>query len=152
MGVDVPDSSICIIDRAANFGLSQLHQIRGRIGRGEKPLGEQLDECFCVLLFDDKPRADGEDNNTNIGRLNSGAEDTDNTDNALQYTPLPPPKKLTILADSSDGFVIAEQDLLMRGPGDFFGFDQSGFFIFYFHISFVFSFVSIFHEYDNSRN
>ena len=56
--MDVPDSSICIIDNASNFGLSQLHQIRGRIGRGEKPPLETLEECFCVLLYDDRPDSD----------------------------------------------------------------------------------------------
>ena len=53
VGVDVPDASICVIDRAEHFGLSQVHQIRGRIGRGEKPEKEILDECYCVLLYND---------------------------------------------------------------------------------------------------
>ena len=53
VGVDVPDASICVIDRADQFGLSQMHQIRGRVGRGDKPAREILEECYCVLLYDD---------------------------------------------------------------------------------------------------
>jgi len=100
VGVDVPDASICVIDRAENFGLSQIHQIRGRVGRGEKPERETLKECFCVLLYQD---VSGED------------ED-----------PLSPKAKLQILARSNDGFEIAESDLKLRGPGDIFGLRQHG--------------------------
>ena len=100
VGVDVPDASICVIDRAENFGLSQIHQIRGRVGRGEKPKREILKECFCVLLYHD---VSGED------------ED-----------PLSPKAKLQILARSNDGFEIAESDLKLRGPGDIFGLRQHG--------------------------
>lgn len=100
VGVDVPDASICVIDRAENFGLSQIHQIRGRIGRGLKPDRETLDECFCVLLYQD------------LGESDADA--------------LSPKAKLQILARSNDGFEIAESDLKLRGPGDIFGLRQHG--------------------------
>ena len=83
VGVDVPDSSICIIDRAANFGLSQLHQIRGRIGRGEKPPLETLDECFCVLLYDDQPNMESSSPiNSAIGSVGSIDRDSSNRDSS----------------------------------------------------------------------
>lgn len=96
VGVDVPDASICVIDRAEQFGLSQMHQIRGRIGRGEKPPREIIDECYCVLLYDDQ----------------------DSTQN--------PKEKLQMLSTCNNGFEISEKDLLLRGPGDIFGFRQHG--------------------------
>lgn len=99
VGVDVPDASICVIDRAEQFGLSQMHQIRGRIGRGDKPPRELLEECYCVLLYDDF----GED-----GQAKEAKE------------------KLQILSTCNDGFQISESDLALRGPGDVFGFRQHG--------------------------
>ena len=105
VGVDVPDASICVIDRAENFGLSSIHQIRGRVGRGEKPEKEILKECFCVLLFQDRA---------------TDSEAQENSD------PLSPAAKLQILARSNDGFEIAEFDLKLRGPGDIFGMRQHG--------------------------
>jgi len=82
-------------------------QIRGRIGRGSPPPGEQLSECWCVLLYDDRAAApDG---------------------GGGPAAPAPPPEKLKVLANTTDGFKIAEADLLLRGPGDFFGHRQSGF-------------------------
>jgi ATP-dependent DNA helicase RecG len=88
VGVDVPNASIMVIEHAERFGLSQLHQLRGRVGRGSH-------ESVCVLLYQapwsDDARA-----------------------------------RLKAMADTSDGFVIAEQDLQIRGPGDFFGTRQHG--------------------------
>jgi ATP-dependent DNA helicase RecG C-terminal/Exonuclease len=112
--VDVPDSSMCIIDKADQFGISQLHQIRGRIGRGTKPPTEVLEECFCVLLFDDEP--------------SEQAQVKADSTSTLPLVPVtrPVPLKLEILSKTNDGFEIAEKDLELRGPGAFFGAQQSG--------------------------
>merc|ERR1711991_25323 len=100
VGIDIPDVSICVIDQADRFGLSQLHQIRGRVGRGAAPVKERLKNPFCVLLYGkskDKPH---------------------NECDTLE--------KLKILEDSDDGFHISAADLEMRGPGDLFGSRQHG--------------------------
>jgi Exonuclease/ATP-dependent DNA helicase RecG C-terminal len=112
--VDVPDSSMCIIDKADQFGISQLHQIRGRIGRGTKPPTEVLEECFCVLLFDDEPSEQAQ-----------VKADSTSTSPLVPIT-RPVPLKLEILSKTNDGFEIAEKDLELRGPGAFFGAQQSG--------------------------
>jgi len=87
VGVDVPNANLMLIHHAERFGLAQLHQLRGRIGRGEH-------KSYCILLTDGK-----------------SAE-------AME--------KLTVLEKTSDGFVIAEEDLRLRGPGDVLGTMQSG--------------------------
>lgn len=87
VGVDVPNANIMIIHHAERFGLAQLHQLRGRVGRGEH-------KSYCVLLTDGK------------------------NPEALE--------KLQALVDSNDGFVIAEVDLRLRGPGNVLGTAQSG--------------------------
>ncbi len=88
VGVDVPNATLMIIIHAERFGLSQLHQLRGRIGRGSH-------QSYCILLA---------------------------------YAPYGEEarKRLRIMSESSDGFRIAEEDLQIRGPGDFFGTRQSG--------------------------
>jgi ATP-dependent DNA helicase RecG len=88
VGVDVAGANVMVIVHAERFGLSQLHQLRGRVGRGRK-------SSCCILLTYGKP----------------GAE-------AM--------KRLSVLEQTSDGFRIAEEDLEIRGPGDFFGTKQSG--------------------------
>ena len=85
VGVDVPNATVMIIEHAERYGLSQLHQLRGRIGRGEHP-------SHCTLMVD-----------------NSRASE-----------------KLDILAETTDGFRIAEEDLKLRGPGEFLGTRQHG--------------------------
>ena len=90
-GIDIPSVNTMIINRADHFGLSQLHQLRGRVGRG----GEQ---SYCILI--------------NYGR--TGIELTDSH------------KRLETIAQTQDGFEIAEQDLRLRGPGEFFGTQQAG--------------------------
>lgn len=87
VGVDVPNAALMVIENADCFGLSQLHQLRGRVGRGSF-------ESFCILISD---KAAG-------GK----------------------PEKLKVICKSNDGFYIAEQDLLLRGPGDLFGLKQHG--------------------------
>ncbi len=88
VGVDVPNASVIIVEHAERFGLSQLHQLRGRVGRG-------AEKSFCVLLTSDKKTAIAEE-------------------------------RLGIMAQTSDGFVIAEKDLELRGPGELLGTRQSG--------------------------
>ena len=88
VGVDVPNASVMVVEHAERFGLSQLHQLRGRVGRGAW-------ESHCVLLYQ-----------------------APWTDEARE--------RLKTMADTTDGFAIAERDLELRGPGDFFGTRQSG--------------------------
>ena len=87
VGVDVPNAALMIVENAERFGLSQLHQLRGRVGRGAH-------KSYCVLV--------------NAGR-GEGAQ-----------------TRLKALAGTTDGFKIAEEDLKLRGPGDFFGDRQHG--------------------------
>ncbi len=88
VGVDVPNASLMVIEHAERFGLAQLHQLRGRVGRGAT-------ESSCVLLFEEPV---GE-----VAKL-----------------------RLKVIFESTDGFEIARQDLLIRGPGEFLGARQSG--------------------------
>ena len=88
VGVDVPNASVMVVEHAERFGLSQLHQLRGRVGRGAW-------DSYCVLLYQ-----------------------APWTDDARE--------RLKTMASTSDGFVIAERDLELRGPGDVFGTRQSG--------------------------
>ncbi|AUD14119.1 MULTISPECIES: ATP-dependent DNA helicase RecG [unclassified Planococcus (in: firmicutes)] len=87
VGVNVPNASFMLIYDAERFGLSQLHQLRGRVGRGS-------DQSYCVLLADPK---------TEIGK-----------------------ERMNSMTETNDGFILAEKDLELRGPGDFFGRKQSG--------------------------
>ncbi len=87
VGIDVPNASVILIEHAERFGLSQLHQLRGRVGRGKK-------QAYCVLLSEGK------------------SEDS--------------VKRLSAMIKTTDGFKIAEYDLLIRGPGEFFGTRQHG--------------------------
>ena len=87
VGVDVPNAALIIVENAERFGLSQLHQLRGRVGRGRH-------QSYCVLI------------------TNSHAQDA--------------MTRLKTLASTTDGFKISEEDLKLRGPGDFFGSRQHG--------------------------
>jgi ATP-dependent DNA helicase RecG len=87
VGIDVPNASVMLVESADRFGLSQLHQLRGRVGRGKH-------ESYCILLADPK------------------------TDEAK--------RRLQTIEKTLDGFEIAEEDLDMRGPGEFFGTRQHG--------------------------
>jgi ATP-dependent DNA helicase RecG len=88
VGIDVPNATIMIIEHAERFGLAQLHQLRGRVGRGE-----HASQCFLIAY---QPL-------TNDGEA-----------------------RLDAIVKSRDGFAIAEEDLRIRGPGDFMGTRQSG--------------------------
>ena len=87
VGVDVPNAALMVVENAERFGLSQLHQLRGRVGRG-------VHKSWCILVSD----AEGEEVRS----------------------------RLDILCKTGDGFKVAEEDLRLRGPGDFFGSRQSG--------------------------
>jgi ATP-dependent DNA helicase RecG len=88
VGVDVPNASVMIVEHAERFGLSQLHQLRGRVGRG-------AEKSYCILLTSDKKTVIAEE-------------------------------RLGIMAKTSNGCVIAEKDLELRGPGELLGTKQSG--------------------------
>ncbi len=87
VGVDVPNSNIMVIENAERFGLAQLHQLRGRVGRGEY-------KSYCIL----KPESNSESTR----------------------------KRMKVMVDTNDGFIISEKDLELRGSGDFFGTMQHG--------------------------
>ena len=88
VGIDVPSATIMVIENAERFGLAALHQLRGRVGRGNL-------QSYCVLLYGNNVSPDGL-------------------------------KRLDVLCETDDGFVIAEQDLMMRGVGELLGTKQSG--------------------------
>ena len=88
VGIDVPDATIIVIENPDRFGLSQMHQLRGRVGRGNK-------QSYCILFYE---------------KL---------SENSV--------KRMNILKNSSDGFLIAEEDLKLRGSGEVLGVRQSGF-------------------------
>src|SRR4029077_4557555 len=95
VGVDVRDATIMVIEQAERFGLSQLHQLRGRVGRGEKP-------SACVLLYDE---TDPRDQMSDVGKNSFLTSDIRHlsSDGAL--------RRLSILRETDDGFRIAEEDL-----------------------------------------
>ncbi len=87
VGIDVPNATVMVIEQAERFGLAQLHQLRGRVGRG-------AEQSYCILV---------------TGKLNDIGR-----------------QRIRTMVDSGDGFFIAEMDLKLRGPGEFFGTKQSG--------------------------
>lgn len=87
VGVDVPNATVMVIEQAERFGLAQLHQLRGRVGRGKE-------QSYCILV---------------TGKMNEIARE-----------------RIRTLVDSTDGFYIAEMDMKLRGPGEFFGTKQAG--------------------------
>ncbi len=87
VGVDVPNATCMVIEDADRFGLAQLHQLRGRVGRGN-------DQSYCVLICEG------------------------NSEDSI--------KRMQIMSSTNDGFIIAEEDLKLRGPGEFYGTRQSG--------------------------
>ena len=91
VGVDVPNATVMVIEHAERFGLAQLHQLRGRVGRSAQ-------QSYCLLMA-----------STATGEEGSAAR-----------------QRLDVMVRSNDGFVIAEEDLRLRGPGEFFGSRQWG--------------------------
>jgi len=91
VGIDIPNATVMLVEHAERFGLTQLHQLRGRVGRG-------INKSYCILV------------RRNI---------TDTSKN-----------RLSVMEKTNDGFIIADEDLKLRGPGEFFGLRQSGFFQF----------------------
>ena len=89
VGVDIPNANVMVIEHAERFGLAQLHQLRGRIGRGDKP-------SYCVLLYHFPVSAVGK-------------------------------QRLSLMRETTDGFLLSEEDLKLRGAGDILGKEQSGF-------------------------
>jgi ATP-dependent DNA helicase RecG len=89
VGVDVPNATCMVIEHAERFGLSALHQLRGRVGRG-------AEQSYCFLVYSDELNEDGK-------------------------------TRLKVMLDYTDGFVIAEEDLKLRGPGQIAGIEQSGY-------------------------
>jgi len=107
VGVDVPNAALIIIENADRFGLSQLHQLRGRVGRGEF-------ESHCIL-FQTEGKTDEPSPCLSTGQMNRPP--------VLLTTAS---ERLNVMKSTNDGFKIAEEDLRLRGPGDFFGSRQHG--------------------------
>ncbi|MEK6525757.1 MAG: ATP-dependent DNA helicase RecG, partial [Nitrospirota bacterium] len=123
VGVDVPNATAMLVEHAERFGLAQLHQLRGRVGRGAQ-------QSFCLLLMSGR-----RDNGIKErGRRDSGVlvESSVTTLPRLPspHSPATPSaqarQRLEALVRTADGFVIAEEDLRIRGPGEFFGVRQWG--------------------------
>ncbi|MDR3302732.1 MAG: ATP-dependent DNA helicase RecG [Spirochaetaceae bacterium] len=106
VGVDVPNATVMVIEHAERFGLSALHQLRGRVGRGEK-------QSYCFLVFSDQDTADMQ--------LAVRPELLTEEERTIAG------KRLMTMLENNDGFVIAEKDLQFRGSGQIAGTEQSGF-------------------------
>ena len=104
VGIDIPNATVMIIENAERFGLSQLHQLRGRVGRG-------ADQSYCILI-------------ANYGWFDAHAKGMEALE--LGDEKEHAHKRLETMVQITDGFKIAEMDLKLRGPGEFFGTRQSG--------------------------
>ncbi|MDR1174793.1 MAG: ATP-dependent DNA helicase RecG [Treponema sp.] len=103
VGVDVPNASCMVIEHAERFGLSALHQLRGRVGRG-------TDQAYCFLVYSEQAKHEKDDQLDFRGSLTEEGK-----------------QRLKVMLENSDGFVIAEEDLKLRGPGQIAGIEQSGY-------------------------
>jgi len=108
VGIDIPNANIILINDAHRFGLSQLHQLRGRVGRSNK-------QAYCILVSDDKNIKYNLKDDMKIEYLSS-----------TQLNMYKSSIRLNSMVKYSDGFKLAELDLKLRGPGDIFGTKQSG--------------------------
>lgn len=109
VGIDIPDANIILINDAHRFGLSQLHQLRGRVGRGSK-------QAYCILITTEDIVKRSEKTERDLEFLSSA--EIEKYKSAI---------RLQSMVKYNDGFKIAEIDLKLRGPGDIFGLRQSGF-------------------------
>lgn len=109
VGIDIPDANIILINDAHRFGLSQLHQLRGRVGRSDK-------QAYCILVTNDSLAS-----KQNFGELELDYLSTSQIEKYKAAI------RLQTLVKNVDGFKVAEVDLKLRGPGDIFGTKQSGF-------------------------
>ena len=103
VGVDVPNATCMVVEHAERFGLAALHQLRGRVGRGDA-------QSYCFLVYSDRPSGEGEYPAPDGGVLTEDGK-----------------TRLRVMLENSDGFVIAEEDLKLRGPGQIAGIEQSGY-------------------------
>jgi len=111
VGIDIPNATVMVIEHAERFGLAQLHQLRGRVGRG-------ADQSYCILVAPDWM--------SRWTRRSSPAGASPDEDETVQERHKAAVRVNTML-QTTDGFRISEVDLQIRGPGDFFGTRQSGF-------------------------
>ncbi|MBT8383408.1 MAG: ATP-dependent DNA helicase RecG [Ignavibacteriaceae bacterium] len=109
VGIDIPDANIILLNDAHRFGLSQLHQLRGRVGRGSK-------QAYCILVTKNK-----------IAKFNSNEYISLDYLSSAQIEKYKSAIRLQTMVNTNNGFEIAETDLKLRGPGDIFGTKQSGF-------------------------
>ncbi|MDR2160376.1 MAG: ATP-dependent DNA helicase RecG [Treponema sp.] len=118
VGVDVPNANCMVIEHAERFGLSALHQLRGRVGRG-------ADQAYCFLIYTGAPGPQTAPQEAAAGKTGKTAAEP----------PAPPGtaltaearKRLRVMLENTDGFIIAEEDLKLRGPGLITGVEQSGY-------------------------
>jgi ATP-dependent DNA helicase RecG len=108
VGIDVPNASIMVIENAERFGLAQLHQLRGRVGRGSE-------QSYCILLAKKWIAANAQRLTHDPVRWHEALDEQRRAE-----------RRLATMVQTNDGFRIAEVDLQLRGPGDFFGTRQSG--------------------------
>jgi ATP-dependent DNA helicase RecG len=109
VGIDIPDANIMVVNDAHRFGLSQLHQLRGRIGRGDK-------QAFCILVT--------KDNYASLSEMHEIEAEFLSPARLENYKTL---IRLQAMVKYSDGFKISEIDMKLRGPGNIFGIQQSGY-------------------------
>jgi len=109
VGIDIPDANIIVINDAHRFGLSQLHQLRGRVGRSSK-------QAYCILITKNKIASVNPESRLNLDYIS-----------AAQVEKYKSSIRLQTMVKTNNGFEISEVDLRLRGPGDIFGIQQAGF-------------------------
>jgi len=108
VGIDIPNATVMVINEAFRFGLSQLHQLRGRVGRGDK-------QSFCILVTRDEHLQKMKTKNISLDYLS--ASELDKYKSQI---------RLNAMVEHNDGFKLSEIDFKLRGPGNIFGVEQSG--------------------------